>query len=319
MTRGGRFDWRQGFSLVEVLVVLSISSLLLALLMPAVQKARAAAERLACQSNLRQIGIATLNYESALGRLPPAFRHRGAGASDPNLQWPLLIAPYLELEANWRMAEEDFHKSRDAIHPTPHRGLSTPLKPFSCPSDPRTAVAWEVRFWYTLAQPRPVVVTPRVALNSYLGNGGELSKRRDGTIVADGAVTMLSVTDGTSNTLLFGERPPPAHLYFGWLYVGWGAGRNGNGELASVIGVRDPNPFLRYGPNRPCGPGPFPYRQPVLNVEPDCAMFQYWSVHTEGANFAFADGSVRFLRYSADTILPALATRAGGEAVSLPD
>src|SRR5207237_4953371 len=134
-----------------------------------------------------------------------------------------------------------------------------PLKPFSCPSDPRTAVTWEVTFLYTLGRPRPVRVTQRMALNSYLGNGGELTGRRDGVIVADGRVTVLGITDGTSNTLLFGERPPPANLFFGWLYVGWGVGRNGNGELSSVIGVKDPNPYARGGANPACGPGPFPY------------------------------------------------------------
>lgn len=319
MTSGSRTHRRRGVSLVEVLVTISVCSLLLALLLPAVQNVRAAAARLSCQSNLRQIAIAVMNYESTLGRLPPAFLHRSPSVANPNLQWPLLIAPYLELETNWRMAEEDFGTSRDAFIPTPHRGLSTPLKPFSCPSDPRTGVAWEVSFFYTLAQPRPARVTQRLALNSYLGNAGASTKRRDGVIVADGKVSLVSVTDGTSNTLMFGERPPPANLYFGWLYVGWGVGANGNGELSSVIGVMDPNPYAGNGASPACGPGPFPYRQPDLSATPDCAVFQYWSLHAGGANFAFCDGSVRFLAYSADTVLHALATRAGGETVAIPE
>lgn len=312
---------RRGVGLVEVLVVVSILSLLIAVLLPAVQQVRAAAERLSCQSNLRQIGLAVQNYEAAMGRLPPAFRHRGADTPNPNLQWPLLIASYLELDPSQRMAEEDFRNSQDAIYPIPHRGLSIPLKSFSCPSDSRTSVAWEVTFGYSLARPKTTIVTRHVALNSYLGNGGELSARRDGVMVADGRLTVLSVTDGTSNTLAYGERPPPVNLNYawGWLYVGWGVGANGYGELASIIGVKDPNPFLRYGPNPVCGPGPFPYRQPDLTAEPDCAYFQYWSLHSGGANFAFCDGSVRFLAYSADPVLAALATRAGGEVVSIPD
>jgi len=311
---------RRAFSLVEVLVVLSVIGVLLALLLPAVQKVRSTARRMACQSNLRQIAIATHNYESTLGHLPPAFRHRAFETPDPNVQWPLLIAPHLELDSHARMVTEDFRKSQDPFLPTPHRGVSIPLKAFSCPSDPRTAVAWEYSFVYTLARPHPTMITVKLALNSYLGNGGAHSKLRDGVIVADGRMPLLHVQDGTSNTLMFGERPPPANLWIGWLYVGWGAtGPNGNGELASVIGVLDPNPFLvRYGNSGPCGPGPFPYREPVLNATPDCAMFQYWSLHGGGANFAFADGSVRFLSYSADPVLPALATRAGGEVVEIP-
>ncbi len=320
MTAGVRPPRRRGVSLVEVLVAVSVCSLLLALVLPAVQRVRAVADRLSCRSKLRQIGLAIHNYESTVGRLPPAFQHRfpAAPGPHPNLQWPLLIAPYLELEPNWRMAEEDFRRSADVFLPTPHRGLSIPLKPFSCPSDPRTAVTWEVRFLYTLAQPRPALMTPQMALNSYLGNAGELTRRRDGVIVADGSLTLLSVTDGTSNTLLAGERPPPAGLQYGWLYVGWGVGPNGNGELSAVIGVRDPNPFAGVGANPACGPGPFPYRQPDLGAKPDCALFQYWSLHAGGANFAFCDGSARFLAYSADPIMPALATRAGGEVVSDP-
>jgi len=317
MTTGLR-SRRPGVTLLEILITLSVCSMLVALLMPAVQRVRGAADRLACQSKLRQLGIAVHHYESNTGKLPPAFRHRGLGTPDPNLQWPLLIAPYLELDANARMTAEDFRQFPDPIYPIPHRGLSIPLKPFSCPSDPRTAVAWEYTFAYTLARPQPTVVTVQIALNSYLGNGGALTKKRDGVIVADGSMSLVHVSDGTSNTLLFGERPPPANLSFGWLYVGWGARASGNGELSSVIGVLDPNPFTGGAPPT-CGPGPFPYRQPDLNAVPDCTMFQYWSLHPGGANFALADGSVRFLRYSADAILPALATRAGGEAVELPD
>lgn len=309
---------RRGATLIELLVVIAVLSGLVSLLLPAVQKVRAAASRLACLSNMKQVGLALHNYESSFGQLPPAFRSRGPApaAAEPYLQWPLLVAPHLELDASQRAAAEDFRRSTDPFLPTPHRGVSQPLKAFTCPADPRVAVAWDVQFLYTLARPRPVLMTQRLALNSYLGSAGKSSRRRDGVIVADGGVTLLAVTDGTSNTLAVGERPPPADLIHGWLYVGWGVG--GFGALDSVIGVSDPNPYAsRPGPVA-CGPGPFPYRQPVLNASPDCAMFQFWSLHGGGANFAFCDGSVRFLAYAADSVLPALATRAGGEVVEIP-
>lgn len=319
MNRSSRTPRHRGVSLPEVLVSVSILSLLFALLLPAVQKVRSAAARVSCQSNLRQIGMATLNYESAMGQLPPAFSHKAAGVSTPNLQWPLLIAPYLELEANWRMAEEDYRRFTDPFLPIPHRGLSVPLKPFSCPADARTSVAWEVSFSYSLAKPKPLFVTERVALISYLGNSGDLTKQRSGVILADGRLSLLSITDGTSSTLAFGERPPPAFLFYGWLYVGWGAtGPKGDGEFASVMGARDPYPFAGDAKTS-CGPGPFPYRQPVLNAKLDCAMYQYWSLHSGGANFVYCDGSVHFLAYDANAaILPALATRAGGEVIGEP-
>ena len=308
---------RLGLSLLELLIAVSVCSLMLALLLPAIQKVRASAARMSCQSNIRQICIAVHNYESSRGEIPPAFRKRNVGVTEPYLQWPFLIAAYLDLDTNRRMADEDFRSSADPFQPSAHRGMGQPLKPFICPSDPRVAVPWDVSFRYSLAQPRPFQMTQRIALNSYLGSAGKQSKQRDGVIVAEGGVTLVGITDGTSNTLAFGERPPPTNLLHGWLYVGWGVG--GFGRLDSVIGVADPNPFRRGSAEVSCGPGPFPYRQPDLNAQPDCAVLQFWSLHTGGANFAFCDGSVRFLSYSANEILPALATRAGGEVVTAPD
>jgi prepilin-type processing-associated H-X9-DG protein len=84
-----------------------------------------------------------------------------------------------------------------------------------------------------------------------------------------------------------------------------------------VLGVREPN-LLLVTVGSPCGPGRYPFTAAAGFNDP-CGVFHFWSPHPGGANFAFADGSVRVLRYSADPILPALATRAGGEAVSLPD
>jgi prepilin-type processing-associated H-X9-DG protein len=120
------------------------------------------------------------------------------------------------------------------------------------------------------------------------------------------------ITDGTSNTLLIGERPPSADLRFGWWYAGWGQDKDG--ECDGVLGARtEPRPGLFTncdGTPERFQPGRF---------ENQCDMFHFWSPHAGGANFTFADGSVRFLSYSADDILPALATRAGGEAVAVPE
>jgi prepilin-type processing-associated H-X9-DG protein len=271
---------------------------------------------MSCRNNLRQIAIATHNYESANSRLPPAYRSPSPTTAQPYLQWPLLLASELELSTHLNEANEDFQKLRDPFLPMPHRGVSRPIKQFSCPSDPRLLTTWQVIFAYTLAVPTPTVVRPQVALNSYLGNGGKRSPMKDGVIVVDGQLSMISITDGTSNTLMFGERPPSQDAMHSWVYIGWGV--HGHGKLDSVIGVLDSNPFSPGFPQFKCGVGPFPYREPDLTSTEDCAVFQYWSLHGGGANFAFADGSVRFLAYSANDILPALASRAGGESVALP-
>ncbi len=155
----------------------------------------------------------------------------------------------------------------------------------------------------------------RVALTSYLGVEGTDRRRRDGVLYRNSRVQISHVTDGTSNTLLVGERPPSPELIYGWWYAGDGLG--GTGALDVVLGVREPNSLNPYPQYVHCGHGPFPFRPG--RVDDYCSVFQFWSLHSGGANFLFADGSVWFLLYDADPILPALATRAGGEAVALPD
>ena len=157
---------------------------------------------------------------------------------------------------------------------------------------------------------------------SYLGVSGTDSRYCNGMMTADQGISLVAVSDGTSNTLFFGERPPPIGFEYGWLYAG--DGQDGFGSLDSVLGVRDRNQtgvnrsaelYVVVTGYRSCGPGPFAYAPP--GADRKCDAFRFWSLHVGGANFAFADGSVRFLNYGADAVLPALATRAGGEVVSL--
>jgi prepilin-type processing-associated H-X9-DG protein/prepilin-type N-terminal cleavage/methylation domain-containing protein len=317
ISRKSLLPTRAGVTLLEVLVVLTISAIILALLLPAVQQVRSAANRVACQSNLRQIAIAATSSESSYGVLPPSHRTPARGVSQPYLAWPILISSFLEQDNIWRQAEEDFRNSQDPILPQSHRGLPRPQKIFSCPTDTRLTEPQEIAFLYTLARPKPKAVKLMAAGNSYVGSAGNLANNRDGAIVVNGRVSLLSIADGISNTLLFGERPPSQNGLHGLLYVSWGV--RGYGRLDSVIATQDPNPFRNKEPGFECGQGPFEFRQPDLSSESDCAFFQYWSLHNGGANFAFADGSVRFLTYSANAILPAIASRSGGESVSLPD
>jgi prepilin-type processing-associated H-X9-DG protein len=123
-------------------------------------------------------------------------------------------------------------------------------------------------------------------------------------------VRFADVTDGTSNTVMIGEHPPgPQGLYGGW-YANWGnctcpvAQIRSVWEGARLVGGPECPPLKALAPGR---------------IEDPCSASHYWSLHPGGANFGFADGSVRFLRYEANDILPALATRAGGEAVSPPE
>jgi prepilin-type processing-associated H-X9-DG protein len=94
-------------------------------------------------------------------------------------------------------------------------------------------------------------------------------------------------------------------------------GQQLTGSADLVLGAREPNlqPIMT---GSVCGPGKYPFRG-AKGLHDPCGMFHFWSPHSGGANFALADGSVRFLSYSADSVMPALATRAGGEVVAVPE
>lgn len=148
-------------------------------------------------------------------------------------------------------------------------------------------------------------------MTSYLGVAGLNTGRADGSLFLDSNLRLNDITDGTSSTLLVGERPPSTDFRYGWWYAGWGQNKDGEGD--GVLGVRT---FCREVSSG-CPEGPYHFT--AGRFDNQCDAFHFWSPHPGGANFAFADGSVRFLRYSADPIMPALPTRAGGETVELPD
>ncbi len=296
-----RLRVRAGYTLVEVLVALAIIALLVGLLLPAVQKVRDAAARMRCQNNLKQLGLALHTYHTSAESFPPGLSVTTDRGRYAYLGWPARILPYIEQDALWQQVEAAFATDPNTAnfygHPPHERLLGTAVRLFNCPADPRL--------------PGPVVVfNLPIAFTSYLGVEGIDQDQRDGMLALDSRVRLTDIQDGTNNTLLLGERPPSADFRFGWWYRGWGQRKDGSGEM--VLGVRELNTSRLSCPFEPS-------RFQQGRFDDPCSMFHFWSPHTGGANFAFADGSVRFLRYSADDIMPALATRAGGEAVTLPD
>lgn len=129
---------------------------------------------------------------------------------------------------------------------------------------------------------------------------------------ANSRTRILDAFDGSSNTLLIGERPPSADMVYGWWYAG--AGQRLPGQLDSHLGMTEINYFgILY---RGCPRDGYSF-QPRERGD-HCTAYQFWSLHPGGAHFAMTDGSLHFLKYDASSIMPALATRVGGEVASLP-
>lgn len=289
------------FTLMELLVVLAIITTLVGLLLPAVQKARMAAARISCTNNLKQVGLALDNYHNAAGSLPPGVTPPLKGEPFPHMGWLARLLPFIEQRPLWDLTLIAYEEDPLYTYRMPHYGIMTPIKLYSCPADGRAD------------DPHPTHNGLRVALTDYLGVLGTNYRVDDGVLYWGSHTRLTHITDGTSNTLLVGERPPSSDFWYGWWYAA--EGQVGSGSADTVLGVRE-----LHAPTDPytgdCPPGPYHFLPGNLNNM--CDTFHFWSLHPGGANFLFADGSVEYLSYSADSVLPALSTRAGGEVVSRP-
>lgn len=305
---------RIGFSLIEILVVIGLIGLLIGLLLPAVQQVRGSAARMQCLNNLKQIGIALHHHHDLHGRIPP--QPTSGNPHDPNeiLSWMALILPQMDQAPLWAVSVQACRADRLSYHNPPHVGHATVVRDYVCPSDGR------------LLAP---LTTPRgdhAAFTSYIGisgspkggtkfvlNGMNLLRPAPGVLGQRGGTRLADITDGTSLTIMVGERPPPASLQAGRWYTGYSLAALGDFPGPDGAMLIPASPFLGdrcavsgtgFGPGR---------------IDNPCDRYHLWSLHPGGANFLFADASARFLSYTAAPILPALATRSRGEQVQLPD
>ena len=209
---------RRAFSLVELLVVIAIIGILVALLLPAVQQARAAARRVQCQNNLKNLGLALLNYESAQKELPPAsewpFETRPGDRANIQLgpNWVILVLPYLEEQA----LADSFDLTQPINSDVNALARSTPITTMVCPTDPNSQTAF-----MGSASSRTTSFGDNWARGNYGANGAlhyqahyaagdpksALWKNPlvRGVMGVDEGLSLRKVADGTSKTVLLGE------------------------------------------------------------------------------------------------------------------
>ena len=130
--------------------MVAILGVLVALLLPAVQNVRAAAARVACQNNLKQVALACRDFKSANGALPPAGRPVGVKNSG-DISWPVILLPHLEQEPLWRQTLDAYRAEPKCWLAPPHAGVVTVIKTYACPSDDRLGAPLTDDLGYTAA------------------------------------------------------------------------------------------------------------------------------------------------------------------------
>ena len=304
---------RLAFTLIELLVVIAINAVLIGLLLPAVQKVREAANRMKCSNHLKQIGLACHTYHDAFNYFPinrvgnydapTAFG--GWGATSRNWSWLSALLPFIEQQNLYTSG----NIPNQPVNRTPAIQEHVPI--FHCPSDSIPRQYNTVVYWSGLL----------VGTTNYFSVGG--ANQAYGTFInigvngqyepfwkGDGIIyymnwqnprRMANVTDGTSNTLMVGERVFNSAMNCAGCW-------SGEWAWAGSINLTCAIP-LNYS-------APIGNRSPA-NFWPD--QYGFTSRHAGGANFARADGSVGFVSDSiALPVYRALATMNGGEVVNYP-
>jgi prepilin-type N-terminal cleavage/methylation domain-containing protein/prepilin-type processing-associated H-X9-DG protein len=316
---------RPGFTLIELLVVIAIIAILISLLVPAVQKVRDAAARTQCMNNMKQMGLALQNFHGAWNAFPVSTFYQSStspGYGSDNYLWdtPGWVNNSPATYSGWMCCLLPYIDQIDAWRalPTANSPAEYPLVCYLCPADPRISLIFEAGggFSTSYGMTDYVGVTGMDYDSSngstYLGINSPMGIINNNNI----PITINQVTDGTSNTIIVAERPfsvgIPNNMFPDPYYWGWWSYPSG---ADNVSGSANSYPFYSDDlKGNPCPAAPNRFGDGPLNVNNTCSFNNYWSCHTGGANFTFADGSVRFLSYSAKAVVVSLSTFAGGEA-----
>ena len=296
-----------GFTLVELLVVIAVIGILVALLLPAIQAAREASRRVQCGNNLRQIGLAIYSYAGVHGSFPPGAYLRKTSVPGRTVEgrpWHVELLPYIEQIPVF-----------NEIGPTPDGGVTSTMPAayrlislYICPSD--TGV---LELSSDSMKPSNYSGIMGAGTTSWLlmdGTGGDVAN--DGVFYPDSKTRVKDVTDGSAYTLAIGERT--------YWFSPWTSGARWNGKLPPSSIPIDSAKNIRWPINcdpEVCGwyfmdpdaPSPLPKEDRMRLND-----LKFGSEHPGGAQFVYVDCHVEMINDSIDiTVLQAQATRNGGE------